>query len=483
MFINKPCYKQHKQIRLTKSKLMSFLILPNIQNNNDIYKHIRIDKLSIAYKPSRADTSRADTSAEQASAEQGSAEQGSGAECNDILINKTLYKYLIFIKEQIDCRIDQWDKYKKYTNPYEYIHSLIPNTKQSISTLKPISRSFFKMIELCHSMYLMDTLPPVCTTFHLAEGPGGFIEALAYMRKNKDDTYYGMTLIDDINQNVPGWRKSKYFLQNNPNVIIETGIEKNGDLTKPENLRYCYDKYNGKMDMITGDGGFDFSFHYPQQEQISTKLIACQIGFAIAMQKAGGTFILKVYDTFTRFSLDLLFLLANLYDQVTIVKPNTSRFANSEKYVVCKGFRNSNTLEIVKQFYKILQNPEPIIGTLFDFELPYLFTIKIEEFNAIMGQQQIDTIVSTIYLIDNNNKYDKIEHIKKKNIQKCIAWCQKYDIPYNNTIQNNNLFITRGVPPQTPRLDHVSRGIWGGTPLLDNVSRQDTYVTHHSAEI
>jgi 23S rRNA U2552 (ribose-2'-O)-methylase RlmE/FtsJ len=408
---------------------MSFLHLPIIQCNHEIYKNIKIENLVVPYHASETVTGpKTDTTCVG----------------NDILINKTLYKYLNFIKEQIDCRLEQWDKYKKCTNPYEYIHSVIPNTKQAISTLKPISRSFFKMVEICHSLDVLDLLPPnSCATFHLAEGPGGFIEAMAYMRKNPQDTYYGMTLIDDVNQNVPGWRKSKYFLVNNPNVIIETGCEgSNGDLTKPENLRYCYDKYNGKIDLITGDGGFDFSFQYPQQEQISTKLIMCQIGFAIAMQKLGGTFILKVYDTFTRFSLDLLFLLANLYDQVTIIKPNTSRFANSEKYVVCKGFRNSNTFEIVKQFYKILQTQEPIVGSLFDFGLAYLFTNKIEEFNAIIGQQQIDTIVSTIYLIDNNNKYDKIEHMKKKNIQKCITWCQKYGIPYNNIIQTNNLFIT-----------------------------------------
>jgi 23S rRNA U2552 (ribose-2'-O)-methylase RlmE/FtsJ len=397
---------------------MSFLHLLSIHCNTDIHKFINHDNLCIRYKSPIATTD------------------------DEILINKTLYKYLSFIKEQIDCRIDEWDKYKKYTNPYEYIHSLIPNTKQAIATLKPISRSFFKMIEICHSMSIIESLPSVCNSFHLAEGPGGFIEAMAYMRKNPLDTYYGMTLLDDSNQNVPGWRKSKYFLNNNPNVIIETGSEGNGDLTNPENLRYCYDKYNGKMDLITGDGGFDFSFQYPQQEQISTKLIICQIGFAAAMQKAGGTFILKVYDTFTRISLDLLFLLSNLYEQVSIIKPNTSRFANSEKYVVCKGFRNSNTLDIVKQFYKILQIKEPLIGSFFNFELPYLFTNKIEEYNAILGQQQIDTIVSTLYLIDNNNKYDKIEHMKKKNIQKCIAWCQKYNIPYNNTVQSTNLFIS-----------------------------------------
>jgi len=455
---------------------MSFLNLPSIQCNNDIHKHIKIENLCIPYRSvffpnvANAAANAAANAVANAVANAAAANAVAATESNDvtlstdILINKTLYKYLSFIKEQIDCRLEQWDKYKKCTNPYEYIHSLIPNTKQSIATLKPISRSFFKMVEICQSMALLELLPPVCSTFHLAEGPGGFIEAMAYMRKNPADTYYGMTLIDDTNQNVPGWRKSKYFLINNPNVIIETGIEGNGDLTKPDNLRYCYDKYNGKMDLITGDGGFDFSFQYPQQEQISTKLITCQIGFAIAMQKVGGTFILKVYDTFTRFSLDLLFLLANLYDQVSIIKPNTSRYANSEKYVVCKGFRGTTTLEIVKQFYKILQQPEPIVGSLFDFELPYLFTNKIEEFNAIIGQQQIDTIVSTIYLIDNNNKYDKIEHMKKKNIQKCITWCQKYGIPYNNSIQSNNLFI-RGVPPLAPHTPRRMAEMYeGGVP-------------------
>lgn len=358
------------------------------------------------------------------------------------IINKTLYKYLNMAKEQIDARLDQWDKYKKYTNPYEYIHTLIPNTKQAVSTLKPISRSFFKMVEICQTLALLEGLPVACKSFHLAEGPGGFIEAMTYMRKQKEDIYYGMTLIDEHNHNVPGWRKSKFFLANHPNVVIETGVDGKGDLTNADNLRYCYDTYNGQMDIITGDGGVDFSFQYPQQEQVSTKLIMCQIAFALAMQKPGGTFILKVYDTFTQLSLELLFLLYNLYNQVILIKPNTSRFANSEKYVVCKGFRNNATFEIVKLFYRILAKPKPLIGPLFDFALPYLFTNKIEEYNAILGQQQIDTIVSTIYLIDNNNKHDKMEHMKKKYIQKCISWCQKFNIPYHNVIQTNNMFLS-----------------------------------------
>jgi len=402
---------------------MSFFLLPNIQNNEQLHKSIQIENLFTPYHSQLH-------------------KKFSDDKNTTIMINKTLYKYLSIIKEQIDNRIEQWDKYKKYTNPYEYIHSIIPNTKQSISTLKPISRSFFKMIEICNTLSLLNLLPSTsCKSFHLAEGPGGFIEALVHMRKNPQDIYYGMTLIDDVNHNVPGWKKSKNFLLNNPNVIIEKGIEGNGDLTKADNLKYCYETYNGQMDIITGDGGFDFTLQYPNQEQISTRLIMCQIAFAIAMQKKGGTFILKMYDTFTRFSLDLLYLLSNLYENVYFIKPNTSRIANSEKYIVCKGFRNINTFDIVKKFYKIFLTNESIIGTLFNFELPYFFTNKLEEYNSILGQQQIDSIVSTIYLIDNTNKYDKIEHMKKKNIQKCITWCQKYNIPYNVILHNNNIFL------------------------------------------
>ena len=41
--------------------------------------------------------------------------------------------------------------------------------------------------------------------------------------------------------------------------------------------------------------------------------------------------LLKMFDLFTYSSLDLLYILSLSYEKVYIVKPNTSRFANSEK--------------------------------------------------------------------------------------------------------------------------------------------------------
>ncbi|NGX33105.1 MAG: hypothetical protein K1060chlam4_01166 [Candidatus Anoxychlamydiales bacterium] len=56
---------------------------------------------------------------------------------NDPTISKTLYYYMSRIKKQIEQHADSWDNTKKYTNPYEYIHTTIPNCKTAICKLKP----------------------------------------------------------------------------------------------------------------------------------------------------------------------------------------------------------------------------------------------------------------------------------------------------------------------------------------------------------
>ena len=67
---------------------------------------------------------------------------------NNIFLSKTLHKYLMNSKEQINNYEQSWDKHKKYINPYEFIHTINPQHKQSVSKMKPLSRSFFKFIEI-----------------------------------------------------------------------------------------------------------------------------------------------------------------------------------------------------------------------------------------------------------------------------------------------------------------------------------------------
>lgn len=359
-------------------------------------------------------------------------------------INKTLSVYLTDAKNQIDSKQSEWDKYKKFTNTYEYIHTTVPGTKSAVCKYKPLSRSFFKMIETMKTMRLIDVMPrDSMKSYHFAEGPGGFIEAIAYLRDNRADQYLGMTLLDEIDGSVPGWKKSQAFLDNNPNVIIERGETGDGDMLKADNLKECYKKHHDSCDLVTADGGFDFTNDFNHQEIMSLKLAYAQVAYALSCQKKGGSFIIKVFDTFTPASIDLLYILASVYERVYFFKPNTSRSANSEKYIVCKNFQMQESKSLVIAMFHVIQEfgddqqPKRFLSQ----NIPYVFISAIQEINAIFGQSQIECISQTLQLI-NSSSSDRIDNLKKAHVSKCINWCQRFRLPYNKVNVSTNIFLS-----------------------------------------
>jgi len=362
------------------------------------------------------------------------------------VINESLCFYLNDIKHHINTHEYMWETFKRFTNTYEYIHTTIPYKKYCISRYRPISRSFFKMIELIHFFELGTNSENSMKTFHLAEGPGGFIEAMVKYRVRSDDKYIGMTLLDKHNSdyNIPAWKKTQHFLQENKNVHIESGLDKTGNILSIDNFVYIHELYGSSMDLITADGGFDFSVDFDHQEINMTKLLYGQIVYALCMQKQGGHFVLKIFDIFMQHTVDMLVLLSSMYERVYITKPNTSRSANSEKYIVCKGFIHASSYQffpyLYKSFRKILQtstfvSPEsakPIQGNISDplpkssaneacfglsssvrsapcpkyisrifsnIPLHHFFMNRLEEYNIIIGQNQIENIYITLSFI------------------------------------------------------------------------------------
>tara|TARA_B110000008_G_C16970278_1_gene563639 strand:+ start:2796 stop:3986 length:1191 start_codon:yes stop_codon:yes gene_type:complete len=367
---------------------------------------------------------------------------------DNIYLSQSLLKYLNITKHNISKYGNEWDIYKKYTNPYEFIHTNIPYLNFSISKYKPISRAFFKLVEIYNVFDIQNKFTKNIQTFHLAEGPGGFIEATAKIRNNPNDIYYGMTLLNKKDNSIPGWKKSEKFLNNHKNVKLEYGISQDGDLYNELNFQYCVKKYKNSMNIITGDGGFDFSIDFNSQERSAVKIIFIQTAYAIALQKYGGCFILKIYDMFLKSTIDIIMLLSIFYKNVYITKPKTSRYANSEKYIVCCDFKYTNSGFILKKIFNIIKLLNNIdftqnkIHSILNIPINLYLKHQLEEINAIFGQQQIENISNTIKLIYNNDKKkDKLENIKSQNVQKCINWCIQNDIEYNKNSQYSNIFL------------------------------------------
>ena len=364
-------------------------------------------------------------------------------ESSSIFISHSLYHYLTEGKKKIDNNVSQWDHYKKFTNPYEYIHTPPHNSHRAVADYVAISRSFYKMIEIIQYFELLNDFgkTPV-RSFHLAEGPGGFIEAMMYLRNGgKNDLYHGMTLHSE-SKNIPRWNKLQSKFRYSQNIIYEKGPNKTGNLLEPENFTHCALTYTNSMNFITGDGGFDFSIDYEKQELSSMKLVFAQIIYALMMQKKGGHFVVKIFDIFHQGSVELIYLLNSFYTSVTICKPKTSRFANSEKYLVCQGFTHEST----SQYYDVLlqmlircNDNDQSIHSLFKFDVPRFIIQELEEMNSILGKKQLNTIHTTLMMIQEH-RFEKVERLRKSHIEKCIQWCTKNKIPFNSHFKGENIF-------------------------------------------
>lgn len=348
------------------------------------------------------------------------------------VISHSLSRYLSEIKEKVENREKEWDIFKKYTNPYEYIHSIVPNRRFSVSSHKALSSSYFKMVEMIRGFTLLPKRTflnnnPI-RTFHLGEWPGGFVEAVCLYRSNLADQYTVMTILNDDRDEVPhALRKSDHFIKTNPNVRIETGADNTGNIMNLANFDHCVALYGGAMDFITADGVIGGS-----EESDIGNFIWGQIVYALALQKTGGHFVLKMFDSFFQSTVDMMYILSAFYEEVHVVKLRTSRVGNSEKYLVCKRFRSANYLPVVRDsFIRCISSPDPYITRLLTCDLNRGFMMRIEEINSVFGQQQIENIYYTLLLIDKSGKHDRIEQIIGQNVQKCVQWCIEHGIYYN----------------------------------------------------
>ena len=129
------------------------------------------------------------------------------------------------------------------------------------------------------------------------------------------------------------------------------------------------------------------------------------------------------------------------------MKPNSNNISSFEKYIICKGFQyNESKTESFKiNYYKLLVFLKKLenrnIISIINKDLPNYFLNKVDDINIIIGHQQLESLDQIITILKNKNKNDKIESIKKSNIQKSVSWCEKYKIPCNKFTEKTNIFL------------------------------------------
>ena len=357
-----------------------------------------------------------------------------GSEHGTLLLHTPLHDRLIALKNEIDnvAPVGTWDDAKKITNPYEYIFlSLQRRMPWSIAALQPLSRSYFKMIEIWDQLDLSAN-----ATAHSAEGPGGFLEAIQdriTATGTEPIPMIAMTL-KSTERTVPGWRKSQAFLAHNPQVIITYGADGTGNLYSLANqtaFTAAAESHTGPIDVYTADGGFDFSADFNGQETTVQRLLIAEALAGLTTLKQGGTMILKLFDMKNKATLDFMWALSSCFDRTALIKPYTSRPANSERYWIGKGFRSA-TPWILDLFRRLTATDAPsgweqIFSSL---EYPAAWITGIQIFQEKVELHQFNKIQLTLNLIKSPTR-DLVKKLLVQNIRNSRAWCANHRIPLN----------------------------------------------------
>jgi 23S rRNA U2552 (ribose-2'-O)-methylase RlmE/FtsJ/DNA-directed RNA polymerase subunit E'/Rpb7 len=353
---------------------------------------------------------------------------------------------------------------------YEY--SELENEKMYWFKEHIISRAFFKMIEILNSFNLFHNKN--MTILNMAESPGGFVQSILYMRKlygNYKDNYSVVSIAengklelwdreDSIIKYLTDLSAVDYFGEiqftsaQQDNFISINLVDKSfGDLLQLNTHDYInnmYKKRGTKADLITADGAFGFNEgdeEYNNQEIRHYPLFIGEIIGALSNQAVGGHFVLKMFDILSDVSIKLLFILNNCYEIVKIFKPDTSRSANSEKYIICMNFiQVENLEEIILKLRALLEqynslcntakcpdiedNTPKYINFTIDIEIPDDFIQSVKIYNDMFIKNEIANINMGLdigndlikMLIDNNMRVDKLnDYIEAKNSVKKTA--------------------------------------------------------------
>ena len=322
-------------------------------------------------------------------------------------------KYKIKKLEEIKQRVSQtkskldadftkhvFGKYWKEFDPFKNEKIIVAKLGNTCN----VSNAWIKCYEIINHFGLIPQNIDSDTFLHFdnAAFPGSFVlSAHHYINTNFDwkhkYRWVASSLLDRNDENrAPLEDKYKLYENYQSNWLMTN--KNNGDVLVENNQKDFNKRIGGKVDLYTSDLGFDVSSDYNNQELIQAPANIGQILSGLLTLKKGGCFITKQYSTFEPITVSIMYAAASFFDEFYICKPYSSREANSETYLVGKGFKDSVTIDhpYIRAMFDRTSKKIDISVPLFDAKdylksyLPSVIKMSEEIFNAQINKINLD---------------------------------------------------------------------------------------------
>ena len=198
------------------------------------------------------------------------------------------------------------------------------------AAVRPVSRAFFKLKEIIDTC----ALGPYEHTLSLCEAPGGFVQCITETFPSLK-SWRAISLDDNIDFQTDG-------LDFTRGQILDIGWK--NDVRVPE----FRERLTGmNVDLVTADGSLGED--PATLEETHFPLLLAETDAAVKALKLGGDFVCKYFEANNLNTQIWIGILTNMFRDVSILKPTTSKPTNSERYVVCRHF--TRYYDIVNEHY------------------------------------------------------------------------------------------------------------------------------------
>jgi cap1 methyltransferase len=237
--------------------------------------------------------------------------------------------------------------------------------------------------------------------FDICGGPGSFSQVLLKQSPGAPRVRgYGITLMHSLKDS---WYTQ---LQNDKRFKIFCGEDGSGNVYVPENLIQVEKGLeNEKINLVVADGGFGIMKNAEGQhvenlqELYSGRIILSEFLLMMKILQPKGHFVCKLYDIFSDLTASIIYMAAQMFEEIYIVKPRRSRSVNSERYFVGKYFLEKD--EIFYTLYQMLDTLHKrcelgkIPNSVFPIEIVRKdepFVTSLREANEFICRKQADTV-------------------------------------------------------------------------------------------
>lgn len=338
--------------------------------------------------------------------------------------DKNRYAILQRVKDAFD--IPGFNEARDAMNPFERIGNSIFMNRASIKlanidAVHHVSGEIFTFENKTADKVFCD----------VAAGPGGWTQYLQYRFPSAQG--YGMTLRTlDWNTKLLDMTRFTAFY----------GSDNTGDLyTNWEQfIEFFLKQQYAGANIVTGDGGFDIEgttdkSAWHQQEWLSSRLLLVQALIGIGCTMIGGNFVVKIFDTVTEISAQIIFILSQCFQRILMWKPVSSRPANAEQYLICMGRK-----PVVQDLYQLLAGAARTyrdniyLSSLFLESLPEDFTIWLTNSNDRSIDNQLQAAQNILLYLKGTPPI-----IAEYNLTKFLTIWNLPDTPINS--KSSRLFI------------------------------------------